>query len=147
MQTNHMQKQIRIILVDDHQAIRESWKLLLEKNGRFIVIGQCNDGGDAIEQAHRLLPDVMLMDINMNHVNGFEATRKIMEKNPSVKIIGISVNNHPGYAAKMIGLGAKGFVTKSSPFAELETAILKVYKGEHYICDEIRNDSYYRQRS
>lgn len=139
-----MKKQIRIILVDDHQAIRESWKFLLEKDERFTVIAQCKDGREAIEQAHQLQPDIMLMDINMNHVNGFEATQKIAEKTPSVKIIGLSVNNHPGYAAKMLGLGAKGFVTKSSPFTELTLAILKVHDGEHYVCDEIRNDSTYR---
>ena len=138
-----MTKQIRIILVDDHRAVRESWKFLLEKDERFSVIALCEDGLDAIEQAHRLVPDVMLMDINMNHVNGFEATQKITEKTPSVKIIGLSVNNHPGYAAKMLDLGAKGFVTKSSPFTELTLAILKVYEGEDYICDEIRSNSSY----
>jgi DNA-binding NarL/FixJ family response regulator len=141
-----MQEQIRIILVDDHQAIRESWKFFLEKDDRFIVIAQCGDGKEAIEQARLLLPDVMLMDINMNFVNGFEATKEITEQLPSIKIIGLSVNNHPGYANKMMGLGAKGFVTKSSPFSELTTAILKVHAGENYICDEIRNDTSYRQR-
>jgi two-component system, NarL family, invasion response regulator UvrY len=141
-----MQKQIRIILVDDHQAIRQSWKFFLEKDERFIVVAQCGNGKEAIEQAHLLLPDIMLMDINMNILNGFDATEKITEKLPSVKIIGLSVNNHPGYADKMIGLGAKGFVTKSSPFSELTTAILKVHAGENYICDEIKNESAYRQR-
>jgi len=145
MQTSHIQKPIRIILVDDHQAIRESWKFLLEKDERFTVIAQCEDGRDAIEKAQRLLPDVMLMDINMSKVNGFEATQQIIDRSPSVKIIGLSVNIHPGYATKMLGLGAKGFVTKSSPFAELTTAILKVHEGENYVCDEIRNNNSYRQ--
>ena len=141
-----MQKQIRIILVDDHLAIRESWKFFLEKDERFVVIAQCSDGKEAIEQAHLLMPDIMLMDINMNYINGFEATQKITEALPRVKIIGLSVNSHPGYADKMIRLGAKGFVTKSSPFSELTTAILKVYAGEVYVCDEIRNDLSSRQR-
>lgn len=141
-----MQEQIRIILVDDHRAIRESWKFFLEKDDRFIVIAQCGDGKEAIEKARLLLPDIMLMDINMNFVNGFEATKKITEDVPSVKIIGLSVNNHPGYANKMMGLGAKGFVTKSSPFSELTTAILKVHAGENYICDEVKNDTSSQQR-
>ena len=145
MQTSHKQKPIRIILVDDHQAIRESWKFLLEKDERFTVIAQCEDGRDAIEKAQLLDPDIMLMDINMNKVNGFEATQQIIEHSPSVKIIGLSVNIHPGYSTKMLRLGAKGFVTKSSPFSELTTAILKVHEGENYVCDEIRNNTGYRQ--
>jgi len=145
MQTNHMQNPIRIILVDDHQAILESWKFLLEKDERFTVIAQCENGSEAIEEAHRLLPDIMLMDINMNKVNGFEATQQIIERSPSVKIIGLSVNNHPAYAVKMLKLGARGFVTKSSPFTELTTAILRVHDGENYVCDEIRNNTSYQQ--
>jgi len=144
MQTSHPPNPIRIILVDDNEAIRESWKFLLEKDQRFKIIAQCEDGRDAIEKAHRLLPDIMLMDINMNKINGFEATQQISESSPSVKIIGLSVNIHPAYAAKMLRLGAKGFVTKSSPFAELTTAILKVNQGENYVCDEIRNHTNYR---
>jgi len=140
MQASHMKKQIRIVLVDDHDAVRESWKFFLEKDERFIVIGQCKNGREAIEQAQILMPDIMLMDVNMSVVNGFEATRKITEITPSVKIIGLSVNNHPGYAAKMLELGARGFVTKSSPFSELKAAILKVHAGGDYVCDEINND-------
>ena len=144
MHTSHKHP-IRIILVDDHQAIRESWKFLLERDERFTVIAECEDGRDAIEKAHRLLPDIMLMDINMNNVNGFDATQQISKASPSVKIIGLSVNIHPGYATKMLSLGAKGFVTKSSPFAELTTAILKVHEGENYVCVEIRNNTSFRQ--
>jgi DNA-binding NarL/FixJ family response regulator len=142
-----MEKQIRIILVDDHQVVRESWKYFLEKNDPFTVIAECENGKEAIEQAQRLLPDIMLMDINMNPVNGFEATRIIKEKTPSVKIIGLSVNNHPGYANKMMELGACGFVTKSSPFSELTAAIIKVFDGEKYVCEEIRNSSFYKLKT
>jgi two-component system invasion response regulator UvrY len=129
---------IKIILVDDHDLIRESLKTLLEKDGRFTIIAQCKNGNDAVEQAKNLLPDIIIMDINMTPVNGFEATEKIINDYPSIKIIGISINNNPKYASKMIALGAKGFVTKTSAFAELKSAIQKVYDGENYICQEIR---------
>ncbi|MGK2861868.1 MAG: response regulator [Chitinophagaceae bacterium] len=141
MQRGQEQKKIRIILVDDHKAIRDSWKALLEQDNRFLVVEECEDGSDAIQAAHRLIPDIILMDINMKHVNGFEATKKISESLPSVKIIGLSVNNHPGYAAKMLSLGARGFVTKSSPFSELTNAILKVQEGKNYLCEEIKKYS------
>ncbi len=129
---------IRIILVDDHDLIRESWKTLLDKDNDLSVIAECRNGAEAIEQAKNLLPDIILMDINMSPVNGFEATRKITEAFPSVKVIGVSINNNPKYATKMLSLGAKGFVTKTSPFAELKEAIKKVHDGENYICQEIK---------
>ncbi|HEY6503606.1 MAG TPA: response regulator transcription factor [Chitinophagaceae bacterium] len=132
---------IRIILVDDHELVLESWKLLLEQDQRFKVIGQSGNGIEAIEQAETLLPDIMLMDINMSPVNGFEAIEKIAGIAPSVRIIGISANNNPRYATKILALGGKGFVTKSSAFDELKTAIQKVYEGENYLCLEIRKKS------
>jgi DNA-binding NarL/FixJ family response regulator len=134
---NYMPHPIRIILVDDHDLVRESWKTLLDKENSFSVIAQCKNGSEAIELAGALLPDIMLMDINMSPVNGFEATQKITESSPTVKIIGISINNNPRYATKMISLGARGFVTKTSPFSELKMAIQRVHNGESYICQEI----------
>ena len=142
-----MSPKIRILLVDDHQTVRESWKFLLEKDDRFLVIGESSEGGDAVEKAARLNPDIILMDVNMKPVNGFEATERIISGNPAARIIGLSVNNQHGYAKKLMGLGAKGFVTKSSQFAELVSAILKVYNGETYICEEVRKQSKSRQNS
>lgn len=133
-----MPNPIRIILVDDHELIRESWKFLLDKDPRFTVIAQCKNGAEAVEQAEKLLPDIMLMDINMTPVSGFEATQKIVETTPAVKIIGVSANNTLQYANKLLSVGAKGFVTKTSAFEELKTAIQKVFEGEIYVCMEVR---------
>lgn len=136
-----MQKQIRVVLVDDHQVVRDSWKFLLDRDQRFTIVAQCKDGVEAIAKAIELHPDVMLMDINMTPVNGFEATKEIVEKMPDVKIIGVSANNHPSYANKILALGGWGFVTKSSPFDELMSAIVKVYEGEKYVCKEVTKES------
>jgi DNA-binding NarL/FixJ family response regulator len=133
-----MSTTIRIILVDDHDLIRESWKQLLGTETRFKVIEVYKNGVEAVEQVINLLPDIVLMDINMTPITGFEATEKILRSFPSAKIIGISVNNNPRYSHKMLSLGAKGFVTKTSTLDELKKAILKVYNGEIYVCEEIR---------
>ena len=130
--------QIKIILVDDHRLVLESWKLLLENDPRFTIIAECENGEDAIHLCRELAPDIILMDINMSPINGFESTRKILSENPLFKIIGISVNNQPSYATKMLEIGGKGFVTKGSSFDELTTAIIKVYSGGKYICEEIK---------
>ncbi len=129
---------IRIILVDDHKIVRESWKALLENNPRLQVIADCGNGETAIQYAQELVPDIMLVDINMSPLNGFTVTERVLETTPSIKIIGLSVNNLPKYAIKMIELGAKGYLTKTSSLEEINRGIMQVYKGEFYICEEIR---------
>lgn len=134
-----MQQPIRVVIVDDHQMMRETWKMILQRDQRINVIGECSSGAEAIDCAAELVPDVMLMDINMAPVNGFEATRKIFKNNPNVKIIGVSVNNQPGYARNIMQLGAKGFVTKNSSHQEMIEAIILVNKGDTYICNEVKD--------
>lgn len=131
---------IRIILVDDHSLARESWKSLLELDPRFEVIALCDNGLEAIETAQKLLPDIMLVDINMSPVNGFAVTEKIMESNPEIKIIGLSVNNQSFYVLKMLELGAKGYLTKTSPLEEVLHGIIQVSEGHQYICKEIKQN-------
>ena len=129
---------IRIIIVDDHPLVRQTWKQLLELDNRVIVIAECSNGEDAIAAAVKHAPDIILMDINMHPVNGFEATRKIIKNNPAVKIIGMSVNNQPSYARNMLQLGAKGYVTKNSTKEEMIVAITIVHKGGQFVCEEVR---------
>lgn len=129
---------IKIVLIDDHELIRESWKLLLEQDVRFDVIAQCSSGEEAIREAARLKPDILLMDINMSPMNGFEATEKIVKLAPSVQVIGVSANNNKRYAARLFALGGRGFITKTSAFDELKIAIEKVYNGEQYLCNELK---------
>lgn len=129
---------IRIVIADDHQFIRESWKALLENNPRFKVVAECVNGEQAILQARELLPDIMLVDINMSPDSGFEVTRRVTEEIPRVRIIGISVNNQPKYAEKMVQLGAKGYLTKTSSLKEINRGITEVYNGNIYICEEIK---------
>jgi DNA-binding NarL/FixJ family response regulator len=133
------QELIRIVLVDDHQVVRETWKLLLQQEKRFEIIAECSSGAEAISCAQSMLPDIMLMDVNMSPVNGFEATRKICKLVPGTRIIGVSINNQPTYARNMMKLGAKGYVTKNSGSDEMIRAIIEVHKGNLYICEEVRS--------
>ncbi len=126
-----------IIIVDDLKMVRDTWKLILNLDDRFKVIAECASGAEAIEAACKLNPQVMLMDISMSPVNGFEATRKITRLCPDVNIIGVSIHNQTGYARNMLQLGAKGYVTKNAHQDELIEAILEVSKGKKYICKEI----------
>jgi two-component system invasion response regulator UvrY len=128
---------IRIILVDDHKLVRESLCLLLGYDTRFTIIKECDNGHDAIHHARTLLPDIMLVDVNMSPINGFEVVKNVIATHPDTKIIGISVNNHPQYVDHMLSIGAKGFVTKGSPLEEMTNAIIAVHEGKQYVSNDI----------
>ncbi|HEY8967933.1 MAG TPA: response regulator transcription factor [Puia sp.] len=128
---------VRIIIVDDHFHVREAWSWVLNQVPRINVIAQCANGREAIETAKKLQPDVILMDINMEPVNGIEATRAIREFAPDIKIIGVSVQAERSYVNEMLRNGANGYVTKNSSSTEMITAIDEVLAGKTYLCEEI----------
>src|ERR1700742_4321947 len=127
----------QLIIVDDHFHVREAWGWVLGQVPGISVIAQCANGQEAIEAAERLQPDIMLMDIHMNPVNGIEATRIIRESSPDIKIIGISVQVERSYVYEMLRSGANGYVTKNSSSQEMVIAIDEVLAGKTYICDEV----------
>ncbi|RYF86250.1 MAG: response regulator transcription factor [Chitinophagaceae bacterium] len=128
---------IQLAIVDDHKLLRQTWKMILERDQRLKVIAECDSGEEAIACAEKLSPHVMLMDINMTPINGFEATKRISQSHPNIKIIGVSINNQATYARNMIALGAKGYVTKNADSREMIDAILAVHAGQTYICKEV----------
>lgn len=132
-----MNTPVRLVIVDDHDMVRQTWKMVLQRDDRLQVVAECASGAEAIVAAGRDNPDVMLMDINMSPVNGFDATREIVSVYPSIKIIGTSINNQPAYVRNLMQLGAKGYVTKNSPSTEMIAAILHVHDGGTYICQDV----------
>jgi DNA-binding NarL/FixJ family response regulator len=128
---------ITVVLVDDHKIIRNLYKKYLESSQHFSVIADFEDGVTAIEALKTLTPDILLVDINMSPVNGLYVTENVLKNNPAQKIIGLSVKNQPAYAYHMLELGAKGYLTKTSPIEEIIEGILEVYNGKTYICNEV----------
>jgi DNA-binding NarL/FixJ family response regulator len=110
---------------------------LISRTDNFKLVGEAESGEEAILLAKELSPDIILLDINMAPINGFEATRKILKQSPSAKIIGLSVHKQPSYAKNILQLGAKGYITKSSPHKEIIYAIMQVAEGKEYICAEL----------
>lgn len=131
-------EKITILLVDDHKLIRESWILLLKGEPHFEVIGSTDNAETAISIARDKRPRVVLMDINMTPVNGFEATKMIRKYSPASRVIGLSMHCMPAYVRKMLQLGATGYVTKNSSKEELIEAINTVNSGGRYICAEVK---------
>lgn len=130
---------LTILIADDHKLIRETWSYILNSDPRFEVVAECGDAQAAVEMAKQKRPNVILMDINMLPFTGFEATEKIRKLSPASKIIGVSMHSQPVYAKKMLQVGATGYVTKNSSRDEMFKAIIEVYKGNKYICEEIKN--------
>jgi two-component system invasion response regulator UvrY len=127
------------MIVDDHTLIRETWSFLLGKNENFEVVAECGDGERAIELARDKRPDVVLLDINMAPMSGFDVLKMIRKYSPGSKIIGVSMHSQPAYAKKMLRLGAKGYVTKNSPRNEMMQAITDVSNNQVYVCQEVKN--------
>lgn len=130
---------ITILLVDDHKLVRDSWAFILNSDPHFKVIAETSDGEEAVDLAREKNPDIVLMDINMAPINGFEATKLIRNQSPSSQVIGVSMHSMPVYAKKMIQCGALGYVTKNSSKEELMEAIIEVNKGHKYICSEVKD--------
>lgn len=135
-----MKKRISVLIADDNKTFREGLTTILTSGIQEVVIaGAVSNGEEAIELAQQLTPDIILMDINMKPVNGYEATRKILLQNSGIKIIGISMNTEISYARNMMRLGAKGYITKSAPAQEIINAVKIVSEGGKYIDKALRD--------
>jgi two-component system invasion response regulator UvrY len=130
---------ITIMIVDDHTLIRETWSYLLGRNEDLEVIAELGDGQRAIEIARDKRPNIVLLDINMSPLNGFDILKMIRKLSPGSKVIAVSMHSQPAYAKKMLRLGARGYVPKNSPRKEMLDAIHQVCAGNVYICQEVKN--------
>ncbi|HLA51936.1 MAG TPA: response regulator transcription factor [Flavitalea sp.] len=133
-------EKITVLIADDHKLIRETWSFILNGDPRFQVVAECGDSEQAVEMTRQKHPNVVLMDINIMPISGFEATERIRKVSPKTRVIGVSMHSQPAYAKKMLQIGAKGYVTKNSSKEEMIMAILEVHAGNRYICDEIKNN-------
>lgn len=133
-------EKISVLIADDHKLIRETWSYILNNDARFMVVAECGDSEQAVEMSKLKRPNIVLMDINMTPISGFEATERIRRVSPVSRIIGVSMHSQPAYAKKMLQIGARGYVTKNSSREEMIRAILDVHNGNKYICEEIKNN-------
>lgn len=132
-------KKINLLLVDDHQMLLDLWSFILSKDPRFNVTGKALNGKQALEIAKSKKPDVILMDINMQGMDGFEAAQNIRLLSPASRIVAVSMYTVPAYVKKMKAIGAIGYVTKNSPADELIKAIIEVYHDRPYYCRQVQS--------
>lgn len=129
---------IRVILADDHQIVRESFRALLSAEPDVTVIADVEDGEAAVKTALALKPDVIVMDMTMPNLNGIEATRQIKSSLPGVKIIALSMHTHHRLVRSMLDAGAAAYILKTCKASELIKALRIVMKGDTYVSPDIK---------
>jgi len=124
---------IRILICEDHALFREGLRAVLREHARLEVVGEAAQGREAVEAALRLRPDVVLMDIEMPEMSGLEATRRIVEAGPGVKVLVLTLYDDEEVIASCLDAGASGYVLKDGPAAQLVYAIEAVQQGKRYL--------------
>lgn len=131
---------ITVVVVEDHQLVREMWVQLFAGRKEIEVVGESGSFDEAIEMIKTKRPDIVLLDINLSsNASGMDAVPLIRKFAPGSKIIAVSMHNQPAYTKKMLQLGAMGYVTKNSSHSEIFAAIDSVMSGKTYVCNEIKN--------
>lgn len=123
---------IRVFLVDDHTLFLKGLKSLLDPLPDFSVVGEAYNGLEFLEKFEAARPDVVLMDISMPEMDGIEASKKVLEQDPNLKIITLSMYGDQEYYSRMLEIGVRGFVLKDSDIQEVKTAIHTVAEGGNY---------------
>lgn len=137
---------IKILVVEDHRLVRESWMQMLNEQPEFRVVGATRSGKGAISLAQKLTPDIVLMDITMSPRTGIEITSKMTSACPGINVIGLSMNTHPSYGHKMMRAGARGYASKNPSREEIADAIMQVHCGAIYVGADFREPRTIRKR-
>jgi DNA-binding NarL/FixJ family response regulator len=139
---------IKILIADDHKILRQGIRSLLAPQADFEVVGETADGPETLKETFKLKPDVVLMDIGMSNLNGFEATRQIKKKSPEVKVLILTMYQDDEYVLQALQSGASGYVLKDVAVEELVTAIRAVNNDQYYLSPSISRtviDAYLRK--
>lgn len=142
-------KRISVLLAEDHAIVREGLRSLLTQAGDFDVVGEAANGREAVTLARKLHPDVVVMDIAMPVLNGFEATRQILLATPGTRVLVLSAHSDDEYVAHMLAVGAAGYLVKQNSGEALVHAVREIASGRVYFSPAIakrRRDAEQRSR-
>lgn len=128
-----MSEKLKVLIAEDHQTVREGVKLLVNAQSDMEVIAETGDGEEAIREAQRLSPDIVVMDISMPKMNGLKATKRLRALGLPLKILMLTRHTDDGYLQQLLGAGANGYVLKQSAPTELINAIRVVAAGNAYL--------------
>lgn len=126
-------RKARVLIAEDHGTVRESLRLLFDKEPDLEVVGEAGDGREAVRLTKELLPDVVVMDVSMPGWDGLQATRALSETCPQVRVLALTRHADYGYLSEMLKAGAKGYVLKQSSSSDLLGALRAVASGHNYL--------------
>jgi two-component system, NarL family, response regulator NreC len=132
-------KRTRILLADDHAVVRQGFKMILAAQADMEIVGEAGNGRDAVEQAEKLKPEVVVMDVTMPELNGIEATRRLAASLPHTRVLALSMHKDSVYVREILRAGARGYLLKDSPAHELVAAVRAVASGEAYLSPAVSN--------
>jgi len=132
-----MDRKYKVVIAEDHTILRAGLQALLTAKSNLEVVGEAEDGYDAIHCVEKLRPDLVLMDLSMPRLNGMEAIRDIKKNLPEIKILALTVHNTEEYILATLQAGADGYLLKDSTHDELLTAIESVLKGKSYLSPDV----------
>jgi two-component system nitrate/nitrite response regulator NarL len=130
-------KPIRVLLVDDHPIVRKGLSSCLSRQENIQVIGEAGDGREALRKAKELMPDVVMMDIDMPQMNGLTATELMRKELPNVKVLVLSMHTHSDVVMRILQSGARGYVVKEASSEELLRAVETVHGGESFFSSDV----------
>ncbi|HOC55971.1 MAG TPA: response regulator transcription factor [Verrucomicrobiota bacterium] len=125
-------KKVTVLLADDHAVVRQGLRALLEAEEDIVVVGEAENGREAVHLARQSMPDVVLMDVAMPEMNGFEATRQIVKELPGTKVLALSSYGDDDYVTQLMEAGGIGYLVKQTAAADLLQAIRQVRKGQAF---------------
>lgn len=135
---------INVLIVDDHDLVRTGIRKILAEISGIKVVGEASTGEEAVKLARKFNPHVVLMDVKMPGIGGFEATRKLLRMDPDLKVLVLTTVNNDLYPARLLQIGAAGYITKGSSMEEMVQAIRAVHSGQRYISPEIASQLAFR---
>ncbi|MBI4887988.1 MAG: response regulator transcription factor [Acidobacteria bacterium] len=139
---------VRILLADDHTVVRQGLRKVLEESPDWDVVAEAGDGREAVRQAEELKPDVAIVDIGMPLLNGIEATRQIVKRSPSTRVLVLTMHSDEAYVNQILRAGATGYLLKDSADVDLLQAVTAVSKGQSFFSPAVARlmlDDYTRQ--
>jgi len=126
-------QRIRVLIADDHKVVREGLAAILNAKQSIEVVGEAQNGQEAVEKARSLVPDVILMDVRMPRMGGVEATRQIKHESPHIGVIALTMYDEEHYIFDLVRAGATGYLLKDTDSAQIVVAIHAIYRGESLI--------------
>jgi DNA-binding NarL/FixJ family response regulator len=131
------QERVRVLLAEDHPIVRKGIITFLSQHPKLEVVGEARDGNEAVKKAKELTPDIVLMDIDMPHLNGFAVTEMLRDQLPETKVILLSAYSGTQYVPRILQSGARGYLSKQASSEEMLTAIEMIATGDTYFGAEI----------